>query len=107
MGEEGDPRQFWVPTEAVRRPETIDTLRRPCTAKGKGSWGSRQGPRWKKKPEIKDMREETTDALGVQQWNKGPSRKRGDSIGDAVDDRIDRQSVRQSGRICCRTKGNE
>jgi hypothetical protein len=31
------------------------------------------------KPERKDIREERTNVLGVQQWNKGPRSKRGDS----------------------------
>jgi hypothetical protein len=85
MGKEADPRQCWVLAEVVRGPEMTDMPRRPYTVKGKCSQGFRQGQHWKRKPESKDIREETMNALRVQQWNRGTRRKRGDSTSDEED----------------------
>jgi hypothetical protein len=69
MGEEAGPSQCYAPAKVVRHLEMTDMPRRPCITKGKCLQGTGKGQVNEKNPQIKEIPEETPDALGVQKWH--------------------------------------
>jgi hypothetical protein len=93
-GKEAVPRQCWVSAEALCRPQASDMLRRPYSAKRKGS---RQEQCWRNTFEIKDVWEETTVVLGVKQENKLPRFKTTTTSADEEDIRQVPQDAHAAG----------